>query len=256
MPASPVLHVSALFAFLLVLTRVSGIFVFLPLPGLKAGPDVAKITLSLAFTFALFSQWPAVNPPSGFGELAGWLLVEAGLGTATGLAVAFIIEGISIGAQALTTQAGFGFASTVDPNTEADSTVLIMLAQLIGAMLFFAMGLDRQLLGILSKSLETHPPGSFPISRSSAEMLVTLGSGVFSTGIRLALPVMTLLFLIEISIGLFGRLNAQLHLMAVSFPIKILAATAALSALVFLIPKLYQQSANASFSALARLLGL
>jgi flagellar biosynthetic protein FliR len=256
MHASPAIHVSLLYGFLLVLTRVSGIFVFLPLPGLKAGPDVAKITMALALTFALFAKWPTPNPPSGVGELTGWVLIEAGIGTATGLAVAFIIEGISIGAQAVTTQAGFGFASTVDPTTEADSTVLIMLAQLIGAMLFFATGLDRQLLVILSKSLEMHPPGSFALSRSSAEALVMLGSGIFSTGIRLALPVMTLLFLIEISIGLFGRLNAQLHLMAVSFPIKILAATSALSVLVFLIPKLFQQSANASFSALARLLGL
>jgi len=57
-------------------------------------------------------------------------------------------------------------------------------------------------------------------------------------------------------VGLLGRLNSQLQLMALAFPAKMLAATAALSFLVFLIPKLYQQSANAAFGALGKFLGL
>jgi flagellar biosynthesis protein FliR len=66
---------------------------------------------------------------------------------------------------------------------------------------------------------------------------------------------MTLLFLIDLSIGLLGRLNSQLQMLALAFPVKMVAAMGALSFLVFLIPKLYQQSANAAFSALGKLLG-
>ena len=42
---------------------------------------------------------------------------------------------------------------------------------------------------------------------------------------------MALLFLIDLSVGLLGRLNAQLQLTALAFPAKMLAAIAALSAL-------------------------
>jgi flagellar biosynthetic protein FliR len=143
----------------------------------------------------------------------------------------------------------------VDPNTEADSTVLIVVAQLTAGLLFFALGLDRQLLQILARSLETHPPGSFTLSRSAVETVAMLGSGAFSTGLRLVLPVMTLLFLIDLSIGLLGRLNSQLQLVALAFPIKMVASLAALSFLVLLIPKIYQQSANVAFGALAKVLG-
>jgi flagellar biosynthesis protein FliR len=55
---------------------------------------------------------------------------------------------------------------------------------------------------------------------------------------------------------LLGRLNSQLQLMALAFPAKMLAAMTALSLLVFLIPKLYQQSATAAFGALGKFLGL
>ena len=256
MPGSPAIHASLLYAFLLVLTRIAGIFTFLPLPGFKAGPDAAKITLAFALTFALYARWPTVTPPSNMVLLAGWMIAEAGIGLAIGLAVSFLIEAVMMAAQAISTQAGFSFASTIDPNTQADATVLILAAQLIAAMLFFATGLDRQLLAILARSLETNPPGVFAASRPAAEALAMLGSGIFSTGIRLALPLIALLFLIDLSVGLLGRLNSQLQLIALAFPAKMLAAIAGLSVLVLLIPKLYEQSASAAFGVLGKLLGL
>lgn len=253
---SPVISISLLYGFLLVLARIAGIFTFLPLPGFKAGPDIAKITLSLALTFALYSRWPVMNPaPASIMQLFGWVLIEAGIGLAIGLAVAFVIEGLFVAAQAISTQAGFSFASTIDPNTEADSTVLVQLAQLTAGLLFFALGLDGRLLGVLARSLDTHPPGTFGMSQPSAETLVMLGSGVFSTGLRLVLPLMTLLFLIDLSIGLLGRVNAQLQMIAIAFPVKMVVAMGVLSFLMLLAPRLYQQSANASFSALERALG-
>jgi flagellar biosynthetic protein FliR len=257
MHANPAIPASLLYGFLLVLARISGVFVFLPLPGLEAGPSAAKIVLSMILTFGMYSRWPTLNPvPTSMLQIAGWMLAEAGIGVATGLAVAFVIEAVTFAAQAISTQAGFSYASTIDPNTEADSTVLIMLAQMIGGLLFFTMGFDRLLLTILSRSLDTHPPGMFVASRASVEALVMLGSNVFTTGLHLALPLMTLLFLIDLSIGLLGHLNAQLQLIALAFPVKMFAALASLSLLVLLIPKLYQQLGEASFSALGRLLGL
>ena len=257
MHASPAIPTSLLYGFLLVLARISGVFVFLPLPGLQAGPSAAKITLSMVLTFGMYSRWPVLDPvPGSMIQVAGWMIAEAAIGVATGLAVAFIIEAITFAAQAISTQAGFAYASTIDPNTEADSTVLIMLAQLTAGLLFFTMGLDRVLLTVLSRSLETHPPGAFTVSRASVEALVMLGSNIFTTGLHLALPLMTLLFLIDLSIGLLGHLNSQLQLIALAFPAKMIASLAALSLLILLIPKLYQQLGAASLSALGRLLGL
>jgi len=240
-----------------VLARIAGIFIFLPLPGLEAGPSAAKITLAILLTFGMYSRWPAVGTaPTSMIVVAGWMLAEAAIGVATGLAVAFLIEAVTFAAQAISTQAGFAYASTIDPNTEADSTVLIQLAQLTAGLLFFAMGFDRVLLRILARSLETHPPGAMLVSRASVEALVGLGSSIFTTGVHLALPLMALLFLIDLSIGLLGHLNAQLQLIALAFPAKMITALAALSFLALLIPKLYQQLGEASFDALGRMLGL
>jgi flagellar biosynthesis protein FliR len=64
-----------------------------------------------------------------------------------------------------------------------------------------------------------------------------------------------LLFLIDLSIGLLGRLNAQLQLTALAFPLKMTVALGSMSFLILLLPKLYQQSATVAFTALGKLLG-
>jgi flagellar biosynthesis protein FliR len=257
MHLNPAIPTSLLYGFLLVLARISGVFVFLPLPGLEAGPSAAKITLAMILTLGMYSRWPVLDPiPQSMLQVAGWMLAEAAIGLVTGLAVSFLIEAVTFAAQAISTQAGFAYASTIDPNTEADSTVLLLMAQLTAGLLFFAMGFDRVLLTILARSLETHPPGAFIASRASVEALLMLSSSIFSTGVHLALPLMTLLFLIDLSIGLLGHLNSQLQLIALAFPAKMLTALAALSFLVLLIPRLYQQLGAEAFTALGRLLGL
>lgn len=239
------LNTGTLYAFLLVLARISGAFIYIPLPGIQAGNSVARAVLSLSMTFVLFPRWPAIDASTvNLGLLIGWLLAEAGLGLAVGLAVAFLTEGFSMGAQIISLQAGYSFATTIDPNSGADSGVLLAMSQLAAGLLFFATGLDRQVLLVFSQSLSSRPPGHFVVSQSMVNGLIQLGSSVFTTGLRLVLPLLGLLLMVEISLALLARLNSQLHLMALSFPIKMLLSLSLLGWLVMVYPKVFTQSSN------------
>src|SRR4051794_16936760 len=96
-----------LFAFLLVLARVSGALIFVPLPGLKSAPDAVRAALALGFTMALFGQWPAVDA-TGItpARMIGWLFAEASIGLAIGVSVAIVLECLAMAAQILGLQAG------------------------------------------------------------------------------------------------------------------------------------------------------
>jgi len=120
MPTSLTLPLSYLIGFLLVLARVAGVFVFVPLPGIKSGPEMARVVLSLGITFALFPQWSAnrISEPD-IGLLLTWMMAEAALGVTIGLAVAFVTEAFMLAAQFLGLQAGYAYASTIDPTTQA-----------------------------------------------------------------------------------------------------------------------------------------
>ena len=228
MPVNLTLSTSLLLGFLLVLARVAGIFVFVPLPGLRAAPDQVRVVLAVAVALALFPRWPAVDTAAATPfRAAGWMAAEAAAGAAIGLTVAIVLEGFALAAQVLGLQAGYAYASTVDPNTQADSGVLLVFAELAAGLLFFAAGWDRELLRAVARSLETAPPGAWLFSPASAGPMIRLGAGMFAVGLRLAFPVVALLLLVDVALALAGRIHSQLQLLSLAFPIK-MAATLAL----------------------------
>ncbi len=245
MPSSQLFTSGVLFGFLFVLARIAGLFTFAPLPGIKEAPPTARALLSLSLTIALFPVWPkldaaaAASIDASIGRFVLAIVSEAALGLAMGLAVAFVTEALQMAAQVAGLQAGYGYASTVDPATQADSSVLLLFAQLFAGLLFFATGLDREIIRACAASLDTFPPGSFRLSADFAESLIRLGQGVFGMGLRLALPIVALLGMVDLSLALLGRINSQLQLITLAFPIKMLSALALLGIMTILFERVF-----------------
>lgn len=239
------ISLDSMFGFLLVLARVAGTFVFVPLPGIKNGPDSARVLLALAVSVSLYSLWPRVDGlDRNVLKLTGYVLMEAAFGLTIGLMVAFVVEALQMAAQITGLQAGYGYASTIDPNSQADSGILLVIAQLTAGMLFFAMGLDREVLRAIAKSLTTYPPGQPFLTAHVAESFTRLGAGMFSTGLRLAMPAIALLMLVDLALALLGRLNAQLQLLTLAFPVKMLISLGLLAWISILYPRVFASYAR------------
>ncbi len=256
MRAELALSPGTLYGFLLVLTRISGALVFVPLPGVKAAAEPARVALSAGIALALFGHGPSVDPTVTPVRLAAWVATEAAVGIAIGVSVAIALETFVFGAQVLGLQAGYAYASTIDPNTEADSGVLLVFSQMTAGLLFFVCGLDRQVLRLFVDSLDAVPAGMYLFDRHSAEALIRLGTIVFSVGVRLALPVVALLLMVDVTLALLGRLNQQLQLLSLAFPAKMLIALAVLSWVVSLCPRLLFEACGHSWTAARRILGM
>ncbi len=250
-------QLATLYGFLVVLARVSGIVVFVPMPGFSAGSDVSRVVLSLALTIALFPAWPMFPPEDGttmlVGRLLGLIGSEALFGLTVGLAIAFLLEGLQMAAQILGLQAGYSFASTVDPSTQADTTTLQLMAQLLAGSLFFAFGFDRQILQVLARSLAS-PGRTILLNEHVVEAIIRLGGAVFATGLQLAMPVLALLVLFDIAFAVLGRLHAQLQILSLAFAVKMLAALAFLASILSVYPAVFERTGAATFSVLNRIL--
>jgi flagellar biosynthetic protein FliR len=204
----------------------------------------------------LFPVWPHLPDASpSAGQLTVWGFSEMGFGLVAGLAVAFLNEGFQVGAQVLGMPAGFGYAQTIDPNSQADSSVLQVLTMLTTGLLFFSFGLDGVVIRILAASFQKYPAGSWSLIAASLDDIIHLGAGMFSLGLRVALPVVALLLLIDVALALLGRMQQQLHLLSLAFPIKMMAALGVLTALSPVLPKLFSSAAAHTISAIWRLAG-
>jgi flagellar biosynthesis protein FliR len=239
--------------FVLVLTRLAGAFVFVPMPGREAGPGMARIVFAFASAIALYPRWPhldvsAITPAL----LTSWLFSEAALGISIGLMVGFLTEALTVGAQMLGLQAGYGYSAVIDPATQADSEVLQVLAQLTAGLLFFSMGLDRLVLRAFALSFDRYPPGQFLATQDLAHTVIALGANIFTVGLRLAFPILGLLLMTEIALGLVGRISSQLHLGAHAAPLKMLLTLGTFAAVLKVAPQLYEAYATQVFGALER----
>lgn len=257
MPGELTLSIGLVYGFLLVLARVGGALIFIPLPGVRSSPEAVRAALAAGFTLALFARWPAVEATAvGPLTMAGWAVAEAAVGIAIGVPVGIVLEVFILAAQVLGLQAGYAYASTIDPNTEADSGVLLVFAQLMGGLLFFSLGLDRQVLRLFAESLSKVPSGAYHPGPGQAEAVIRLGASLFSVGVRMALPVVALLILVDVALALLGRLNAQLQLLSLAFPAKMLTALVMLSAVAALFPRIAMQLAGQAWGAMYKALGI
>lgn len=253
MHTSLTLSASTLLAFALVLSRIASVFVFVPFPSQDSGPPVARIAVALATTFSLFPRWPLVDAQRlDIATIALWMISEMALGTAIGLMVAFISESLTFGAQILSLQAGYGYASVVDPTTQADSNVLPVVANLTAGLLFFTTGLHRFVIKAFASSLDSYPPGSFTVSRDLARVVVALGSNVFSVGIRLALPIIGLLLITDITLAVLGRISSQLQMGSNAYPVKMLLTLVMMATILAVAPSLYQSFSSDVFASIQK----
>ncbi|MEZ5351246.1 MAG: flagellar biosynthetic protein FliR [Bryobacteraceae bacterium] len=242
-------------AFLAVAARVGGAVAFVPMPGFRGAAAPVRVALVLALTMVLLPAWPRTAPLS-----LATVMTEAVLGLGAGVMVAWLNEAFVLAMQFVGIQAGYTYASTIDPATQADSTVLQTLAQLAASALFVGAGFDRELIRLFARSLAAHPPGQWGMGMPAAgEAGALSGSGqlletfwplvanwtgaMFQLAFRLALPVIGLLLLVDLTLALLGRLDSHLQLLTVAFPLKMLAAMLVVSGWTAAMVSLYGAAA-------------
>ena len=250
-PISPQL----LLGFVLTLSRVAGIFIFAPLPGMRSGFDAPRMLLSLSVAVSLAHEWPRIDASEMVAaQFALMLFQEILLGVSVGILVGFLAETFLLAFQIPALQAGYSYASTVDPNTAADSSVLQVISQLLCGLVFFGLGMHREVIRAVSMSLHTQAPGHVIVDERMLEALARTTTGMFTTALRLALPIVAMLLMVDLILALLSRLNSQLQLISMIFPLKMLLALLMFSWLISQVPTLYESQMNQVISAIRRVL--
>ena len=172
------------------------------------------------------------------------MVKEGTIGLGLGLIVLLSTECLGFSFHLVGLQAGFTFASTIDPNTQADSPVLEVLGRTIAGLLFFAMELHHAVIRAFASSLQTHPAGSWVLGPGIIEPVIRLFQVMLTTGLRLALPVIVSMVLIDIALALIGRVNSHLQLLHLAFPVKLLGSLILVAWIVVTVPSVFGELAS------------
>lgn len=213
---------------------------FLPIPGFSGSPPVPKMVLAVTLAACIWSSQPAVPAVKTMDQILIPMAGELAWGASLGLLVALLLEVLPLAGQLIGVQAGYAYATLVDPNSQADSPVLQVFLQLVSGLLFVSLGLDREFVRAAAGGFSR-----FTLDAASVEGIWRLSGGMIAAGLRLAFPVLALLLLLDLSLALFGKLQAQLQMLTLSFPLKMLAALLMLAATAGTLPFLFRQVAAA-----------
>ncbi|MFN0102137.1 MAG: flagellar biosynthetic protein FliR [Bryobacteraceae bacterium] len=241
----------------LVLCRMAGLLTFLPIPGLKTGFEMHRLTLAVLFT-VLVLPWTntSATPVLSLGDIVRTAGSEAALGIGLGLCVALIQEGIQLATQMIGLQAGFSYASTIDPTSNADSAILQVLFTLGSSLMFLAFGFDTVLFRFLLLGVQAVPPGQWSLTTQHVGAVMSLFPQLFIDGIRCSLPVVAILLVIDTALALLSRIQPQLQLLTLSFPLKMLASMVFLALGAPLLPSAVERAALRSFETMQFLMAI
>jgi flagellar biosynthetic protein FliR len=204
--------------------RVGGFVLAAPIASEAVIPRFVKIILSVSLAFLMA---PLVRVPaelaifSGAGLLAA--VQELLIGVAIGMVVQLTFEALTFAGQAISMTMGLGFATLVDPQHGANTTVLGQMFMIFGILIYLAINGHLMLLGTLAESFQTLPIGAAHIDGNFLLSVALWGAHVFESGLLIALPAVIALVIVNLALGVVTRAAPQLNLFGIGFTVTLLS---------------------------------
>ncbi|MEI6517213.1 MAG: flagellar biosynthetic protein FliR [bacterium] len=207
--------------FLLLLTRYT-IFMMLA-PGLGGGMTGITVRYPAAVVLALASLNPAqaVAVPIDMGLLAAQLISEVLLGTVVALIPLTIVAGAQTAGHLASSTMGLNAAQLIDPTTSVALPDLARIYSDLSIVVFLLVGGHYLVISELAGLEQTIRPGSFILSASGLETLISQSARIFQIGCLIAAPVIVALLLTNFVMGLISKAVPTINIFIISFPLTI-----------------------------------
>jgi flagellar biosynthetic protein FliR len=219
----------------LLLVRPGVLIATAPVFGGTFAPPLVRVGVVVLVTLALA---PTVPMPENVGG-AGMAMVairETLIGLALTFSIRIIVAGAEFAGHLAGFQVGFSYASLIDPQSGARNNIMSALYANMALMVFLAINGHHQMLAALSASYQALPPGGTVAGGDLATLVARILGQIFVIGLRMALPIILVLLVVELALGLVSRVAPQLNLMVMGAPVRLLVGLFVLGATLAIVP--------------------
>src|SRR3954447_2850073 len=218
-----------LISFFWPLARILALLAAAPGLGNPVVPARVKIGLGVFITLVIAPTIgipPKIEPASLEGLLV--LSQQILIGLAMGFAMRIIFTAVEMAGEIAGLQMGLGFAAFFSPHSEGSTLVVGKFLGLLATLAFLSINGHLLLLSVLAESFNEFPISAEPFLVAGWRTLVDWGSNIFLAGLKLALPVVASLLIVNLALGILTRAAPQLNIFAVGFPITLMTGMVAL----------------------------
>lgn len=203
--------------------RISAALMAAPLFSAAHAPAPFRVFLALVLTVILvplMPALPAVSPLSLGGVLQG--ANELLIGMAMGFLLQMVFEAVMLGGQLIATGMGLSFATLMDPQQGTPVPVLGQFLVILSTLLFLAMGGHLEFIRVLGDSFRLWPVATTPFNPEAAQVVLGWFSELLRGAVRVALPAMMALLVVQVALGVVSRAAPSLNIFAIGFPLTLL----------------------------------
>lgn len=236
------------------LLRVLALISTAPILSERTVPKRVKLGLGVVITFIIAPNLPA-NEVTIFSMDGLWLALQQLLiGVALGFTMQFAFAAIRTAGELIGLQMGLSFATFFDPSSNLNMPVLARFMDLLALLLFLTFNGHLWLISMLVDTFHTLPIGGEPVNSNAFLALARAGGMIFLNGLMLALPVITMLLTLNLSLGLLNRMAPQLSVFSIGFPVTLSVGILLMVTLMPLIAPFCEHLFSEVFNLLADIL--
>ena len=237
------------------LGRVGGFCMIAPIFSATVMPTRIRVAIVVMLTLVMAPLAPTqMDLFSATG--AATMVTQVLIGGSIGFVLQLIFQAVSYGGVLIGQAMGLGFAEMVSPTTNTQQPVLGQYYLVMVSLLFLAMDGHLQVISLLADSFRSLPPGAGGLDEKALWAVVMAGGDMFSGALRVALPAMTALLLVNIGFAATSRASPSMNLFAVGFPISICMGFIALWLAMRGLASAYMSLQAVGWSLMQRLAGL
>ncbi len=218
---------------MLVMFRLTGLFVLSPMLGSVAIPGRIRVLWALAMSLCVYPVLlgrPAasalVTPLVGQ-DFSLWMLpvaiaMELLIGLLIGYGASLAMMALQVAGHVADQQVGLGLASIFNPELNDQTGVIGEFYFIMGMMIFVILGGDRMMVSTVLHSFDSVPLGGFRPDGHMLDLMLGLLTSMMELAIRIAAPLLCLIFLETVAMGFIARTVPQMNILSFGFPLRIL----------------------------------
>lgn len=204
--------------FVLECARVAGVIMIAPLAWLNA-PMRIKVALVLMLAFVGHGLSARTVVPRSVFETGLMMCSELLLGIAMGFVVRLVVATAEIVGEIASPAIGLGIATSFDPTTHSQQSVLTSLLRYFVIFIALIIGVHRVVLGGLLAGFRLLPVGTVGAPGLLLPTFVEQSSLAIEAGVRIALPLIAILYMTQIALAFVARAAPQMQVFNVGFAV-------------------------------------
>lgn len=206
--------------FLFAMLRIGAFVLSAPLFAARFVSLPVRIVISVCIAVWIVRnvQMPSASDLASLQSVT-WVLRELGIGLAAGLVLQIYFAAAVMAGDRIANTAGLGLAAQVDPATGSQTPVIGQFFMLFLLAIFVAVDGHLVAIRLVLQSYTLLPPGSIGADMAFSQDGLDATSEMFIAAVRLMMPVVAVLLLLNIVIGVITRSSPQLNIFAFGFPL-------------------------------------